>query len=133
MVHMAWDESYSVDNVNIDNHHKELFNIFTRLNEKCVADDSAETYSVVLDELEAYSEYHFSAEEKFMKDAGYELAHSHMLLHKFYMTRILEIKLKMYKKEYKLCQELILFLGNWLRKHVMEEDKQMSCLICKVA
>jgi hemerythrin len=129
MAFMAWDDSYSVKNELLDTHHKELFHIFRKLNEKCMADDSAETYSEIIDDLEAYSEYHFTEEEKCMKEAGYTYAHNHMLLHKFYMTRILEIKLKMYKKEYKLCHDLILFLGNWLQKHVVGEDKQMSCTL----
>ncbi len=131
MSFMAWDENYSIDNELLDGHHKELFQIFRKLNEKCMADDTAETYSVILDELEAYSDYHFTAEENCMNEAEYTYAQSHMLLHKFYMTRILEIKLKMYRKEYKLCHELILFLGNWLQKHVIGEDKQMSCTLCK--
>jgi hemerythrin-like metal-binding protein len=126
---MSWNDGCSVNNETLDNHHKELFNIFRRLNDKCRADDSAETYAVIIEELDEYSSYHFSTEEQCMRDAGYQDIHSHMLLHKFFRTRLVEVKLKIYKKEYKLCHELILFLGNWLKQHVMVEDKKMSLLL----
>ncbi len=131
MSSFAWDDSYSVGNEVLDNQHKELFVIFKKLNDKCMADDSSETYCSIIEDLETYSVHHFSEEEKYMKDSGYAYTHSHTLLHKFYMTRILEIKLKMYKKEYKLCTELIRFLGDWLQKHVIGEDRQMSCTLRK--
>ena len=126
MAFLSWDDDYLLNHEVLDGHHKKLFEIFSTLNIKCIANDTAETYSEVIDELETYSRYHFSKEEQYMRELAYPGIDRHMILHKSYMARTLEIKLKMYNQEYKLCHELILFLGNWLKRHVLEEDRNIS-------
>ena len=59
-----WYNKYSVNNEEIDNQHKALFNIFNRLYDYCMANEPNTTLELIISELVAYTKYHFSAEEE---------------------------------------------------------------------
>jgi hemerythrin len=48
-----------------------------------------------------------------------------MALHKYFTERLFDIKERDKVDNNELCRELIFFLGNWLKHHVIEEDKRI--------
>ena len=121
-----WYKTYSVNNEELDSHHKTLFNILNRLYENCLGTDIPNCLNPIVEELVSYSNYHFSAEEQYMRDIGYEDIDKHISEHRSFAQRAIQLQKVINKNELELTKELIVFLGNWILHHVMEEDKKFS-------
>jgi len=121
-----WYKKYSVSNKELDEHHKTLFDIFNRLYDNCLAHDKAHCIDPIIDELKAYSSYHFTAEEQHMRTKGYQEIDKHISAHRGFTQRTLHLQQVAGKDEPEATRELIAFLGNWLLHHVIEEDKKYT-------
>jgi hemerythrin-like metal-binding protein len=121
-----WYKKYSVNNEELDNHHKALFGILNRLYDNCLGKDIPNCLDPIVEELVSYSEYHFSAEEQYMKRIEYKEIDRHVLEHRAFTQRTVHLQQVVNKNDFELMKELIVFLGNWLLHHVMEEDKKYS-------
>lgn len=122
----TWYKSYSVGNEELDKHHKALFDMMNRLYENCLDKDKTNCLAPIVEELLSYSNYHFSAEEQYMRDLGYKDIDKHIMEHRAFTQRTLPLQSIGDKGDIELTKELIVFLGNWLLHHVMEEDKKYS-------
>ena len=122
----TWYTKYSVNDEELDNHHKALFGILNRLYENCKQNNSVNNLEHIVEELVSYSNYHFSAEEKHMRMQGYKDIDKQIAQHRAFTDRALRLQQISEKNEPELSKELIVFLGNWLLHHVMEEDKKFS-------
>lgn len=121
-----WYKKYSVNNEEIDNHHKTLFNITNKLLANCLDTNQSNCLEPIIEELVAYSNYHFSAEEQYMRNMGYKDIDKHISEHRSYTQRILYLQQVANKNDFGLTKELVVFLGNWILHHVIEEDKKFS-------
>jgi hemerythrin-like metal-binding protein len=121
-----WYKKYSIDNEELDNHHKTLFNIMNRLYENCLNVDSPDCIKPIVDEMISYSDYHFSAEEQYMRNIGYKDIEKQISEHRSFTQRALQLRHVVNKDDLELTKELIVFLGNWILHHIMEEDKKIS-------
>ncbi len=117
-----WYKKYSVNNEELDNHHKKLFDIFNRMYDKCLHANTADCRCEIIDELIAYAGYHFKAEEQYMADTGYKDIDRHILLHRDYLREVMEMQKARDKHDYDLTKKLIEFLYQLLLRHVLEED-----------
>ena len=123
---LNWYKIYSVNNEEIDSHHKTLFDIFNRLYKHCIEKCDVDIIDKIIDELISYSEYHFKAEEQYMIDVGYVGIEKHIVEHKYFTEKVLEFKQNLKNVDFEICKNLIVFLGNWLIHHVVEEDKKIA-------
>ena len=127
-----WHKTYSVKNDELDEHHKTLCNILNKLYENCMGKALPNSLYSIVDELVSYSNYHFSAEEQHMRDIGYKDIDKQMIEHREFTQIALQLKNDVNKNDLEHTKELIVFLGNWILHHVMEEDKKYSdCQIGK--
>jgi hemerythrin len=126
MILFTWYKKYSVDNEELDEHHKALFNIINKLYENCMYIANRHELAPIMDELILYSNYHFTAEEQHMINIGYKEIEKHISEHISFKQRALQLEQDIDKNDYEGSKELIAFLGNWLLHHVMEEDKKYS-------
>ena len=86
--HITWDDSFNIGHSMIDSQHKRLFELVQELYELTllpqeVRDSGA---SAILQECAGYINYHFTCEEKLMRDTRYEDATSHISQHKAFNT-----------------------------------------------
>lgn len=129
VIHMAlffWYKHYSVNNDELDNHHKALFDIFNRLYDNCICAHKCNCIDPIIMELISYSNYHFSAKEQHMRDIGYKDIDKHKLEHRGFTDRTLQLQQVADKDEPEAIKELIEYLGLWLLNHVLDEDKKYS-------
>ena len=124
-----WYKKYSVNNEELDNHHKALFNIINRLYDNCLGKDNPNCLDPIIVELVSYSDYHFSAEEQYMKSKGYKDIEKHIIEHRAFRCKTAELQQVVNRNDFEVTKELIAFLGNWLLHHVMEEDKKFSIIL----
>jgi hemerythrin-like metal-binding protein len=126
MALFKWYKMYSVNNNELDEHHRTLFGIFNRMYDRSLCCESANGIDPILKELISYSTNHFSAEEQFMKDIGYKEINKHILEHTDFTQRILQLKQVADKNVPKASKELIVHLKNWFINHIIIEDKKYS-------
>ena len=126
MALFTWYKTYSVNNEELDNHHKTLFDILNRLYDNCMVKDIAHCLDPIVEELVSYSKYHFTAEEQYMRSIGYKDIDKHSAEHGIFTQKVLRLQQVVNKDDFELTKELIVFLGNWLLHHVLEEDKKYS-------
>jgi hemerythrin len=123
---LNWNDDYSVNNEELDSHHKRLFSILNGLYSECLKVDSDGCVGPKLDELLAYADYHFRAEEQYMRQIEYFEIDDHIEMHRAFAYKLEEMKLIPYATELELTRELITFIGKWLLNHVLKEDRKYA-------
>ena len=121
-----WYNKYSVGNDDIDNQHKELFDIFNRLFDDCMSSVRSDIPTMVIDELLSYADYHFKTEERIMKEINYKSIDKHIDDHNNFRDTILSYKQKKLITEHDICHDLILYLNRYIKDHIMIEDKKLT-------
>jgi len=121
-----WYNKYSVGNDDIDNQHKELFDIFNRLFDDCMSSVRSDIPTMVIDELLSYADYHFKTEERIMKEINYKSIDKHIDDHNNFRDTILSYKQKKLITEHDICHDLILYLNRYIKDHIMVEDKKLT-------
>jgi hemerythrin len=122
----TWYDKFSVNNEEIDNQHKVLFDIFNRLYESCVENQFYLGVELLVSELEYYAKYHFTSEEKYMRDTGYKNIERHIEEHKLFTDKISMLKSAGHINDYEHSKELVIYLWEWILKHIMVEDKKIA-------
>lgn len=121
MEQLQWNERFSVGVGLIDNQHKNLFSI---INDLIVAMEKKQQQNVIdqiLSEILAYTEYHFSSEEKFFSiHPDYE---KHCLLHKKFIAKVMAQVDSCQNGNRDISEETLEFLINWLKDHVLNTDQ----------
>lgn len=123
---MTWNDSYSVENGELDNHHQELMSILNRLYGECLQVDAENCVGPKLDELLDYADYHFKAEEQYMRSIEYFEIDDHIELHSGFAFKMAEMKRIAHTNQLESTRELIVYVGKWLLHHVMVEDKKYA-------
>lgn len=120
MEQLQWNERFSVGVSLIDHQHKQLFSI---VNDLIVARENQQQQEVIekiLTEILAYTEYHFSSEEKLFRiHPDYE---NHCLIHRNFVTEILELVDSYQSGNTRISKEILKFIIDWLKKHVLHTD-----------
>lgn len=125
MAELVWDEGMSVGIDSLDNDHKKLIAILAQLmsakNEKLGQDD----IDVIFERLEGYCQSHFAREEAFLTKIDYKQLDAHKLSHQAFIKKIPQLKEQWFAKVTEseaVKDKIILFLQQWLIKHILEED-----------
>ena len=84
MNQITWDDSYSVNNADIDAQHKKWIEIHNKLDHILLNGSNNEVSNAVVDTIQAmqeYVNYHFRQEEQYMKEINYPDLVAHRRLH----------------------------------------------------
>jgi len=123
---LTWNDAYSVNNEDLDGHHKKLVSILNDLYGECLNVDIENCVGPKLDALLAYADYHFNAEERYMRRIEYFEIDEHIEMHNGFAYKLEEIKRIPHASQLELTKELIVFIGKWLLNHVLEEDRKYA-------
>ena len=123
---MTWKDDYSVNNVELDSHHKKLISILNSLYAECLDVDNRNCVGPKLDELLAYAEYHFKAEVEYMRRIDYFEVDEHIERHNNFAYKMGEMKRIPHENQLEQTKELIVFIGKWFLKHVLDEDRKYA-------
>jgi hemerythrin len=128
MTLLTWDDEYTVHNEELDKHHKVLFELLNKLYMSCFDENGGSKLDQIYEELVSYTSYHFSAEEQYMRNIGYDNADNHIKSHSIFTDRISQLHKKISSNNVVMTKELIVYLGNWLLNHVLVEDRKYSVM-----
>jgi len=107
----------------IDDQHKKLIEIANLLSDSMGAGKGKDVLDKIFTELVAYTQYHFSTEEKLMTRIGYSASAKHKDEHKALVAAVADLKKKHDKGEDVLTAQVMTFLRDWLTKHILNSDK----------
>lgn len=125
MALFRWSEKYCTQIPSIDSQHKNLFEIANKLHDAFVErKDDSDIIAKILDELVDYTKYHFSFEEKLMKENRYPHLSEHIEKHRILVTKVSEMVEKYKNKEQIELTDLLVFVIEWLQEHILGEDME---------
>ena len=124
MVKIEWDDDLSVGIPLIDEQHKMLIQ---RLNSLSYAVDTYQSVNEIvktLDFLIEYTNFHFSAEEKHMKEMNYPGLRYHITQHEEFKVTLKNLTMDFEEDgaTQSLAESVNTFLMNWLVNHIKAVD-----------
>jgi hemerythrin len=122
MALFKWDESCSVRVPEFDQHHQHIFSLGNRLAEAIISGPAQLATAGILDELVSYTQFHFAAEETFMREEGFCALAQHEAEHTAIASQVLDFQVRQKMGNSELPIELILFLREWLTHHILNTD-----------
>lgn len=112
----------------IDLQHMELIGRIKALHESYLNNTSAEKLIETIEYIKCYVTEHFATEEKYMMELDYPKYKNHVKIHTEFIedfSKLLaEFKQKGVSADFNLNFNIKLI--DWLRNHVLEEDKEMA-------
>ncbi|KZL91506.1 bacteriohemerythrin [Clostridium magnum] len=126
-----WKEDYCLNIDEIDAQHKRLLEIGDEVYDIAILDDGYDHYDeimTVIDKLLEYTEYHFSYEEKMLKELNYKELHDQEEEHYYYIYKIKSIASRedIDDNQRKTILELLDFLSQWITNHIMVSDRKYA-------
>ena len=92
-----WKDSFSVGIKEMDDQHKDFFDILNRLGETAGGNKGMEVVGPVLRQLDEYSRHHFAEEENWLKIVGYPGLQYQKKQHEFFISQVTELQDKFSK------------------------------------
>jgi len=120
---LAWSNLFSVGVKEIDDQHKKLVELANKLNDEIAAGRGKDVLGRILSDLISYTQYHFSTEEKLMAAHSYTQSDAHKEQHRQLVKAVADLKKKYDSGEATLTNEVMVFLRDWLTKHILNTDK----------
>ncbi|HXE95985.1 MAG TPA: hemerythrin family protein [Dongiaceae bacterium] len=122
----SWKPEYSVHDASLDSHHQKLFAILNSVYENVMNSCELDCILPMIDELSAYTKYHFTAEEQYMREKGIPGIDVHMEEHREFTHKIETLRTSYHNNDLEVSRDLIIVLGEWLLKHVIKEDRKYA-------
>ena len=123
---IKWKAEYSVGVESLDLDHQKLITLLNQFNTAYDYDMGEAFEHESLRDLIAYTEYHFSREEKMMADSNYPDLDEHKKQHQLMIDKIRQIEKKYQQVGHDAFQEVSEFLSGWLINHINGTDKQYT-------
>lgn len=127
---IEWKDEYALGIEEIDEQHKQLFEIADRiyaLIQNNLVMDKYDGIVEIINELKEYTIYHFAAEEKYMESIGYKKIFSQKVAHNEFLQKMEEIDLtKIDNGQNAYLMETLDFVVEWLGQHILREDKLIA-------
>ena len=123
---IQWSDALSVNVAEIDQQHKTLIQIINDLNEAMRQGKGKDTLGKTIEGLLNYARTHFATEERYFDRFGYPKAKDHKIEHAVFVEKASEFKQGFDKGQISLSIQVMNFLSNWLRQHILGNDKKYS-------
>ena len=124
-----WKPEYSVQIPEIDAQHQRLFALAAELHAAMSQGKAKTVLEQSLARLVDYTKTHFATEEQFMRKFQYPESGAHKVQHDQLTTQVLDFQKKLRSGEATLTINLMVFLKNWLERHILGSDLQYSAYI----
>lgn len=124
MALFVWSDEYSVNIKVLDDQHKKIVEFINLLHAGMLSNNAKEALGKILKDLVVYTKTHFQEEEKLFLDYGYLQSSVHKAKHVSLIKQVEEIQAKYDAGALALSVEVSQFLTDWLKNHILVEDKK---------
>jgi hemerythrin-like metal-binding protein len=126
MAFFEWKDNLSVKVKEIDDQHKALIDMINRLYEAMRTGQGAAIVTGIVDELSSYNVKHFSDVENLMGRFEYPGLSAHQVEHEAFVAKVRDFQNGIKTGKMFLSIDILNFLSDWLRKHIMGTDQKYS-------
>jgi hemerythrin len=123
---LRWNPGYSVDDAELDNHHRRLFYLLNSAYENVMDSPQVDRILPIIDELTEYTRYHFFSEEQHMREKGFHGIDEHIEKHRVFAHTVEALRSRYHDNDLEVAKSLIIVLGEWLLGHVLKDDRRYS-------
>lgn len=120
---IRWNDNLSVNIKVIDQQHKKLVDSINELNDAMKLGKGKEVMGKIINNLISYTATHFRTEEKYFAQFGYPDLANHKKEHDAFVQKVSEFKDKFEKGRIMMTIEVMNFLSDWLKNHILVTDK----------
>ena len=124
MTLIKWNDQLSVKNAKIDSQHQTLINMINDLHDSMMAGKSKDVMQKTIQGLVRYAKEHFSTEEQMFLQYGYADAADHEKEHRKFIETIDGFSNDFSSGKIGLSIEVMNFLSDWLKNHIMGCDRK---------
>ena len=122
-----FDDRYKTGIPSIDDEHNILFELIKKIHVAIQNDfvhDKFELIHDLIDELEEYAHVHFTNEENYMREIGYDGLEEQEIMHQKFLKKFENIELENIKgNEDIYLYEFLGIIQDWLVNHILKADK----------
>jgi len=124
---MLWQEKYETGNKQVDNEHKEIFNLVQKVIDAAF-ENRGEKIETIIDFLANYTIKHFKHEERLMLESNYPNLHVHKKQHSDFLDEVVKLKDKVALEKDSAANNVAInkVIVNWLTSHVLGSDMVMA-------
>lgn len=126
MAFIKWTDELSVHVSEIDSQHQNLISLINMLHDAMLARKGKEVLSETLDQLASYTVYHFTTEENYMKQFNYIGLPPHKREHDTFVAKVQDFIRDYEANRLGLSLEILNFLRDWVKNHIMGTDRKYS-------
>jgi hemerythrin len=126
MVFLEWSSELSVNIKEIDEQHRYLVKMINDLHEAMMRKQGRQVMGDILAEMTTYAVKHFATEEKYMRLYRYPEMELHQLEHRKFVETVSKFKADFDANRLGLSIDVMNFLSNWLKDHIMTKDKRFG-------
>jgi hemerythrin len=126
MAYIEWTDEMSVNVAEIDRQHQRLIAMINTLHAAFLEQRGREAQKQIIGEMVDYAAYHFAVEEKHMVRLGYPDYDQHKQEHDRFTAKAFDLKARTEENAFVVTLELLRFLRDWLRHHILGTDKAYS-------
>jgi hemerythrin-like metal-binding protein len=123
---IEWTDDMSVGLTELDNDHKLIIEAINQLDANANDATRKDVVRQCLMRLRRYAEYHFAREEKVMAACAFPAIEVQKSEHRDFVKRVQEVTRRFDAQPAEsaeiISQELLGFLRDWLRHHILIED-----------
>ncbi|WP_298439455.1 bacteriohemerythrin [Geobacter sp.] len=124
MALITWNDSLSVKVKQFDDQHKKLVDMVNQLFDAMKGGKGSQVLGDILRQLIAYTQTHFAAEERLMKQYAYPDFEAHKKEHNALVMQVLDLQKQFQEGKPVLTQNVMTFLRDWLSRHIQGDDRK---------
>lgn len=124
MAYISWSDEYSVSVREFDNQHRTLVDQINVLHQSLLENRGRDAQEAILEAIVTYTREHFAAEERLMQRYRYPGYSEHKLQHDELTAKALELQERFRDTGLVLSLEILTFLKDWLKEHILGLDKE---------
>jgi len=135
---IEWSDAMATGVPEIDKQHRYLVDTLRRANWRLLGEHEGALLSEVAHDLLNYAIMHFATEEEFMRRYAYEaasphLAQAHVAQHRDFSRKVVAILDQLREGRPVSRMEVLKFLNEWLRDHVLGVDQLLARFVREAA
>jgi methyl-accepting chemotaxis protein/hemerythrin len=123
---MPWSKQLELGVKMFDDQHKELVKLINELYDAMKSNKGQDALLGILNRLVEYTVYHFDSEEEMFAKYGYSEERTHIQIHENLKKTAVELKEKILAGEAVIGFNVISFLENWVKNHILVEDRKYA-------
>jgi hemerythrin-like metal-binding protein len=123
---LNWSDALSVNIKELDQQHQCLIEIINKLHDSMKSGKGDSVIGPILSDLLSYTQFHFSTEEKYFQQFAYPHGLMHKKQHNDLTKKAKDLKVDFDKGKITISIEVMNFLKDWLKDHILGSDKQYA-------